>query len=349
MIWSQNGDQLLPFEVTPKVDQRRAVVLLARHEGATIRSLWRQVGLAAETADRLRKRYGEAGVAGVAARPRRPHASPRRTPPAVAAAVVALRTAPPTWGGRTRAARLDTRGQDRVPAPRPLTGILHCHDLIDPRHVQARATTSCFMAGSIPSRCAMTTPGSRWAAAPVPMRAGFARDGLPWAILAATGGPWGASHPGAITWREAWGIRVRHGRPDHPQTQGKVARWQRTMPPDGVPFRTCRDVAATQVARDGGRTTSNTARPHEALGMAVPASRDLPRPRPSPAVLPESGDSDDGTVGVVHYSGTISFGGRVHCVSEALRGLPVGVRPTTVDDVRFGDRAIKPRALRQRP
>jgi len=50
----------------------------------------------------------------------------------------------------------------------------------------------------------------------------FAQYGRPWTILADNGGPWGASHPGTITWLEArfirLGIRVIHGRPNHPQT-----------------------------------------------------------------------------------------------------------------------------------
>ncbi len=95
MIRSQKGDQIMPFEVKTKVDQRREFVLMARQEGANIRSLCRQFGISAERGYRLLTRYREAGLAD---RSRRPHSSPRRTLPTVEAAVVALRTAQPTWG-----------------------------------------------------------------------------------------------------------------------------------------------------------------------------------------------------------------------------------------------------------
>jgi hypothetical protein len=124
------------------------------------------------------------------------------------------------------------------------------------------------------------------------------------------------------------------------------------MKTDVCQFGTFRDIAETQVALDAFRQVYNTERPHEALGMAVPASRYLPSARSYPAVMPEIVSSDDCTVCVVHYSGTISFGGRVHFVSEAQRGLLVGVRPTTVDgvhDVRFCDPAIKTLDLRRQP
>ena len=51
----------MPFEVKTKVDQRREFVLMARQEGANIRSLCRQFGISADTGYRLLKRYREAG------------------------------------------------------------------------------------------------------------------------------------------------------------------------------------------------------------------------------------------------------------------------------------------------
>jgi len=385
MIRSQKGDQIMPFEVKTKVDQRREFVLMARQEGANIRSLCRQFGISADTGYRLLTRYREAGEAGLADRSRRPHSSPRRTLPTVEAAVVALRTAQPTWGGRKIATRLGTLGVTGAPRPSTITGILHRHDLIDPRAAQPRAFQRFeraapnelwqidfkghhrLLEGRVHplsvlddhSRFALglfACAHERGNLVQQHLTACFAQYGLPWTILADNGGPWGASHPGAITWLEAWfirlGIRVIHGRPYHPQTQGKVERWHRTMKTDVFQFGTFRDVAETQVALDAFRQVYNTERPHEALGMAVPASRYLPSARSYPAVLPEIVYRDDCTVCVVHYSGTISFGGRVHFVSEALRGLLVGVRPTTVDgvhDVRFCDPAIKTLDLRRQP
>jgi hypothetical protein len=184
----------------------------------------------------------------------------------------------------------------------------------------------------------------------------FERYGLPEAILADNGGPWSASHPGSITWLEAWlirlGIRVLHGRPRHPQTQGKVERWHATISTDVFQFGVFPHLTAAQQGFDRFRQVYNTERPHAALGMAVPADRYQPSPRTYPETLPDIVYSDDCTVCPVHASGWIWYGGRQHFISEALRGLPVGVRPTTTDGVvvvRFCDRAIKRLDLRTGP
>jgi len=296
----------MAFEVKTKVDQRLEFVLLARQEGANSRSLCRQFGISADTAYRLLKRYREEGETGLADRSRGPHFSPRRTPPEVEAAVVALRTAQPTWGGRKIETRLGTLGVARVPHPSTITGILHRHELIDPRAAHPRAFQRFERAapnelwqidvkGRRQMRQGRVHPlsvlddHSRFAVALFAcahergelvqqhLIACCERSGLPWAIRADNGGPWGASHPGAITWLAAWflrlGIRVIHGRPSHPQTQGKVERWRRTIGTDAFQFGTCRDVAETPVALDRFRQVYTTERPHEALGMAVPASR----------------------------------------------------------------------------
>ena len=59
-----------------------------------------------------------------------------------------------------------------------------------------------------------------------------------------------------------------------PTTTGKVERWhqsiQRELLDDAPPFAT---VAAAQEAVDGWRAEYNTTRPHQSLGMAVPADR----------------------------------------------------------------------------
>lgn len=384
MVRFQKGDAIMPFEVKTKVDQRLEFVLMAMQEGANIRALCRQVGMSPDTGYRLLNRYRAEGKAGLADRSRRPRASPRRTPPTVEAAVVALRTAQPTWGGRKIEARLAALGEAAVPAPSTITGILQRHGLIDPTTTRPQAYQRFERAapnelwqldfkGHHPMLKGRVHPLSvlddhsrfalglyacaheRGVLVQQHLTACFERYGVPWSILADNGGPWGASHPGAITWLEAWfirlGIHVMHGRPYHPQTQGKVERWHRTMKTDVFQFGTFRDLAATQVALDRFRAVYNTERPHEALDMAVPASRYRPSARTYPAVLPDIVYSDDCTVRVVHYSGTISFGGQIHFVSEALRGLPVGVRPTTVDgvhEVRFCDRVIKPLDLRRR-
>jgi hypothetical protein len=88
----------------------------------------------------------------------------------------------------------------------------------------------------------------------------------------------------------------------------------------------------------------NHKRPHQALGLDVPASRYRPSPRSMPSKLPEpeyqAGDLLR-TVGTT--KGYISFGGQHRRVPDAFHGERVAVRPLESDGhygVFFGARQI---------
>ena len=375
----------MPFEVKTTMDQRRTFVMIAAQEGANMRALCRRFGISPDTGYRLRRRHQADAEDALADRSRRPLTSPRQTAPAVAAQVLAVRDAHPTWGSRKIHAWLRDQAGLVAPAPSTITGILHREDRIDPTTTRPQAYLRFERAapndlwqmdfkGHHAMRQGRVHPlsvlddHSRFALSLVacPHEQGdlvqqhlitcFQQYGLPEAILADNGGPWGASHPGSLSRLEAWlirlGIRVLHGRPYHPQTQGKVERWHRTLKTDVFQFGRFPDLAAAQVALDAFRLTYNTERPHEALGLAVPASRYQPSTRPYPATLPPIVYSAECTVCMVHAAGWIWFAGRQLFIGEGLRGLPVGIRPTTVDGVfgvRFCDRELNVLDLRARP
>ncbi|HYG90592.1 MAG TPA: integrase core domain-containing protein [Azospirillum sp.] len=106
----------------------------------------------------------------------------------------------------------------------------------------------------------------------------FRRYDLPESILADNGPPWGAGGVvGRYTALEVWllrfGIRLRHGRPSHPQTQGKDERFHRTLDVELLQGRHFLDLAHCQSRFVPWRHSYNHERPHEALGLAVPAAR----------------------------------------------------------------------------
>jgi transposase InsO family protein len=61
----------------------------------------------------------------------------------------------------------------------------------------------------------------------------FERYGQPGRILCDNGAPWGSSGGEPYTLLGVWlmrhGIGITHGRPRHPQTQGKDERFHRTL------------------------------------------------------------------------------------------------------------------------
>ena len=75
------------------------------------------------------------------------------------------------------------------------------------------------------------------------------------------------------------GIRVGHSRPYHPQTQGKLERFHRSLKAEVLQGKWFANEGELQRAFDHWRTVYNLERPHEALDMAVPGSRYQPSAR----------------------------------------------------------------------
>lgn len=375
----------MPFEVSTIMERRLEFVVLATHEGANIRALCRQFGITPKTGYTWIARYRTEGQGGLADRSHRPRHSPVQTASDDEAAVLAVRAAHPTWGGRKIRRWLQNHGAT-APAASTITTILQRHGLLDgPRagepqayqrfeHVIPNALWQMDFMGHKPLAQGRVHPltvlddHSRFALGLVACaheRATlvqthlitlFRRYGLPQAILTDNGPAWGSSAPNVLTWLEAWllrlGIAVWHGRPRHPQTQGKVERWHRTIAADVFQFGVFADLAAAQVALDAFRHTYNTDRPHEALALAVPLTRYQPSPRAYPETLPEIVYSDDHTVHQVTRGGWIWFAKRRIELGEALRGLPVGVRPTAEEGiyvVRYCQHDLRRIDLRQGP
>lgn len=166
----------------------------------------------------------------------------------------------------------------------------------------------------------------------------FRRYGLPRAMLFDNGGPWGCSHsPLAYTALELWllrlGVRVLHGRPYHPQTQGKEERFHRTLVAEVLQGRAFEDLRQAQEGFDAWRPVYNFQRPHEALGMGVPGGRYVGSPRTFPEPLPELLYAPGDQVRSVNPCGQLGFRGRQYFLGEGFAGQRVGLRPTTADGV----------------
>jgi len=171
----------------------------------------------------------------------------------------------------------------------------------------------------------------------------FRRYGLPTRLLTDNGAPWGSLAGEGFTALTVWllrlGIAVSHGRPFHPQTQGKEERFHRTLKAEAITGRAFPDLAAAQAEFDRFRARYNLERPHQALDLATPATRYTPSPRPFPATLPPLEYGPDDLVRIVQDQGIISVQGRPYRVGKAFRGYPIALRPTqdaAIWDLFFG-------------
>ena len=155
--------------------------------------------------------------------------------------------------------------------------------------------------------------------------------GLPQRMVMDNGGPWGHDREHPYTPLTVWllrlGIAVSHGRPYHPQTQGKDERFHRTLKAEVLQGSAFGDLDQCQRAFDQWRGVYNFERPHQALGLAVPGSRYRVSHRPFPEQLPPPEYGPGDLVRKVQAQGIIFVKGREYKVGKAFRGLPVALRP----------------------
>ncbi len=364
----------MPWREVSTMSSREEFVSLATQEGANIRGLCRRFGISPSTAYKWLARYQTAGRAGLANRSRRPAARPRQTPAAMEQAIGALREQHPTWGGRKLRARLLALGHPAVavPAASTITAILHRQGWLPAppppapppawerfERAQPNELWQMDFKGHVPlgdggrchpltvlddhSRyciCLQACANEQTATVQAALTTAFRTYGLPQAMLMDNGAPWGSDggHPytplGVWLWR--LGISWRHGRAYHPQTQGKEERFHRTLKaelltPQG-PFP---DLAASQTAFDAWRVGYNTERPHEALGLAVPASRYQPSPRGFPAALPPVEYPPGACLRRVQHGGVLHYQGRTFHLPKAFAGHAVELRPRSADEAEW--------------
>ena len=356
----------MPWIECDRMSLREEFVILASREGTRMSELCRRFGISRKTGYKWRKRYEQKGRGGLADRSREPASKPTQTPREMEARVVEVRAAHRAWGGRKIRRWLLDRGVDQVPVASTITEILRRHDLIDEEaslrakpmirfeHAEANDLWQMDFKGHFPmtggGRCHPLTVLDDHSRFSLALRAcgnergGTVREelirvfrhyGLPRAMLMDNGSPWGCNEPHGHTplgvWLMEQGIRVTHGRPYHPQTQGKEERFHRTLKAELLQGREFADLVETQDRFDPWRETYNNERPHEALDLGVPVSRYRVSPR-SFVESPEVWDYGPGAVTrSVQAKGSISYRGLTFAVGKAFRGRRVGLRPLDVD------------------
>ena len=121
----------------------------------------------------------------------------------------------------------------------------------------------------------------------------FGEVGLPESILCDNAfGTMGPDRPVGLSWFDAQcirlGINPLHGRPYHPQTQGKVEAFHASAVRELIYRHARRDNAEHfRIDCHAWRQTYNTERPHQALGDEVPLSRWRPSERKRPPAMPQ--------------------------------------------------------------
>jgi transposase InsO family protein len=353
----------MPWMETTAVTQRREFLALHVQHTLPMAELCRRFGISRKTGYKWLGRKEDLND-----RPRRPRTSPTQTPAAVEAQVVELRGKHPAWGGRKISRRLSDLGFADIPRPSTVTHILRRHGLLVPRgaghgdpyqrfeHPAPNALWQMDFKGDFPlsaGRCFPLTAlddhsrfnlvlqslGGQGVEQVRPwLQAAFERYGLPERINTDNGPPWGSPRvPGRslsqlAIWLVRLGIRISFSTPGHPQTNGKEERFHRSLKAEVLNGRSFHDHAHVQTELDRWREIYNHQRPHDAIGLAVPASRYHPSVRTFPNTLPAIEYGPDDIVANVGWNGEVIFKGHRLRVSSALKDQPIAIRPRATKD-----------------
>lgn len=357
----------MPWQEVSTLSLRCEFVSLAMKEGTNITELCSRFAITPKTGYKWIHRFEREGLKGLNDRSRRPHISPNHTPEQVERLVLKVRDAHPCWGARKIYARLSALRHKNIPSPSSITRILRRYNRIDPVESSKHKPWKRFE-HEVPNgmwqmdfkghfaldkgRCHPLTvldDHSRYAvglqACPDETRPTveskliviFRRYGLPESILVDNGSSWGRAeehpHTKLTVWLIRLGITVIHSRAYHPQTLGKDERFHRTLKAEVLQNHAFRDIDHCQEKFDPWRYVYNFQRPHEALGMDVPASRYKPSSRSFPEVLPSLEYAPEDIVRKVQAKGEIFYKNKIYIVSRALHRCHVALRPSSDDGV----------------
>lgn len=362
----------MAWKVCDCMTQRREFVALARQGQLNMSQLCRQFNISRKTGYKWLGRYRDQGDQGLVDRSRRPRRTRSPTPRAVEQQLLNLRDNHKAWGPKKLAvvlARQQPQLARELPCTSTIAAILKRHgrireqDSISHQPMRRFERSSPNELWQMDFKGEFKTTDQRWCypltilddhsrynlclAACVNqtrqtvqerLTAVFERFGLPWEILTDNGNPWGSSnakvrHTKLSVWLMRLGIATTHGRPFHPQTQGKEERFHRTLKAELLQDRWWSDRQQVQRDFDPWREQYNHVRPHEALGMGVPSDRYRASVRSMPRVLPEIVYDVGDHVRRVSGVGQIRFENRVIKLSQAFAGEAVALRATAEDGV----------------
>jgi hypothetical protein len=159
----------------------------------------------------------------------------------------------------------------------------------------------------------------------------FRQYGLPERINVDNGNPWGSvfeqtRYTTFNIWLIKQGIQVSHSRPYHPQTNGKEERFHRTLKSELLNNRYFRNLDHIQKEFDQWRDIYNLERPHQAIGMKVPADRYQPSYREYVECIRPYEYAEDYKVQKVDKRGRLFIAHRILFVGKPFASEEVGLR-----------------------
>ena len=353
-------------------EQRYQAVLAVISDGETVSSVAARFGVHRKTVHGWLARYESDGLEGLADRSHRPRSCPHQIGVDVEAALATMRSSHPGWGPRRLVFELGRAGVEPLPSESAVYRALVRLNLIDPSGRRRRDRKWKRWERGLPmelwqmdvvggfvladGRRAKALTGvddhSRFCiSAHLMLResspnvcdglaAALRAFGVPGQILTDNGKVFTGRFnqpPVEVLFdricREN-GIEHLHTQPRSPTTTGKIERFHRALRTEFRTDRVFADLAIAQAELDAWVHDYNHQRPHQALDMAVPASRFLrtdPTPvsqiRPTKTSGRPEEDRPDGTWVTRRASavGVVCVSWQQVCLGVAAAGRPIDV------------------------
>lgn len=337
---------------------REDFVLRALRGEQTKSALCREYGISRPTGDKWIRRY----LAGenLADRSRRPGQT-NRTPPEVERQIVDCRARHPAIGATKLRRMLENDGCTGLPCARTVNDILKRNNLIRREDSLAATPHQRFVKDTPNEMWQADYKGhfalkngehchplniiddhSRFNLCCEPMRTEtfaeiqpvmirlFETYGMPFSLLCDNGNPWGTAQATGYTQFEVWmmelGVLVMHGRPLHPQTQGKEESFNRSLTRELLCRTELTDFEDARAKFEDYRAFYNDERPHHALNLDTPSEHYCRSPRPYSPEIPKWEYPDGCELRAVQSNGFFCWRGQLHFLSYAFAGKKIAVR-----------------------
>jgi putative transposase len=351
----------MPWKECHPMDERlRFVARLL--EGEKMAPLCAAFGISRKTGYKIFDRYKACGLHALADRSRRPYRHANQLPMPIEATIVRLKREYPGWGAPKIREKLRQRlpTLPHCPAISTVHAVLDRHGLVHRRRRRRRATGTTlsqptepnalwcadykgeFMLGNrrycypltvtdFASRylltCeALSTTQEKFAF--TTFERVFEEFGLPGAIRTDNGVPFASAHAlyglsKLAVWWLRLGIDIERITPGHPQQNGRHERMHLTLKTEATKPAAA-NVLQQQARFDAFLERYNAERPHQALGMKVPADFYVRSPRVYRGLDDLTYPFHDQTITVTHC-GRICFKTRKVNLSQVFAGQNVGV------------------------
>ena len=353
----------MPWEYKTVRAQREEFVLAAQR-GGNFSALCREFGISRKTGYKWMRRAQDGEE--LDDRSRKPKRVSARTPEAIESKILAVRAEHPGWGARKIKIVLEKAGEQGIPSARTVNAVLHRHGCIDVEESRKRQAFRrferercnelwqtdfkgefrtqdgryCYPLDIIDdhSRFALRRAAASTAQAVIPVfESAFREYGLPQAVLSDNGAQF-AGFRGGYTHFEKWlmdlDVLPIHDRIGHPQTQGKIERFHRTMKQEFLRYHSFADAADADAQLQVWRHTSNMDRPHAALNMRCPGEVYVPSERRFPERIVPFEYGGRFHVRKVNNWGYVRFGPDFQIyLSETMAGEGIEFRPGQEGDV----------------